>query len=65
MLLTAQVISPCVEVSNFWDDLDVDYKVIFRVTLENGQVMDIQYTHDIIVLGTGGILTDCKPEDFQ
>ncbi len=65
VLTVVQVVSPKVEMDRTGSDLNVDYEVILRFTLENGQVMDLRYTDDVIVLGTGGVLTDCTPEDFQ
>lgn len=65
VLTVVQIISPEVEMAKTADSLDVDYEIILRFTLENGQVMDLRYIDDVIALGTGGLLTDCTPEDFR
>jgi len=43
----------------------VNFVVVLRTTLENGQVFDLRFREDRLQFGTGGLLTDCKAEDFQ
>lgn len=65
LITVIQIKSPEVEMDRDADYIDMPLEVILRFTLENGQVMDLRYTDDVIWTGSGGVLMDCKSEDFQ
>ena len=43
----------------------VNFEVILRFVLENGQTLDLRFIEDRLQYGTGGILSEFAPEDFQ
>lgn len=65
LITIIQIKSPEVEMDRDADYIDMPLEVILRFTLKNGQVMDLRYTDDVIWTGSGGVLMDCKSEDFQ
>ena len=65
LLTVIQIKSPPVLMDKTTQYLDMVFEIFLRFTLENGQVMDLRYTDDVVWFGSGGILMDCTTEDFQ
>ena len=43
----------------------INFEVIIRASLENGQTLELRFIENRLQYGSGGIFGECDPEDFQ
>ena len=43
----------------------INFEVIIRAALENGQTLELRFIENRLQYGSGGIFAECDPEDFQ